>query len=220
MILGLWGIMTYAIKVLHERRSHVAFWVGAAVFIIGLTELISPHTKPLLRGEVHAIMYGGEMLPPPQGAPIIFVVSVANIGTFPSGAGNWGATAIIDGKKYFGHTTLIPERLTASTVKGMPIVYFGKDNIAIKSLHAISEGDVVYGLLLVEFWGLPTTFFRDNPTTFYVSFDDVIGHHYEIQTSTDLVPGPEVYYPGIHQIPLMRIQRPAGANPSAKQTPK
>jgi hypothetical protein len=201
-ILGklLWAALMYAVSrclawifgATFTKGKEAAFLVvvPATVFVLLAAINSSLTDRPRLRGRIDflntiikTVGTGKDAVDKPA---VVIVAYISNIGS-PTTVQGWQLSIQLEGqlKPITSGVEEIPDRLDiVSDAKGAPnLTLFGSDALYSKAVEVpIARGGAIRGILLFAFPGLTQQEISKIGTSYTLSFEDVVGNHYEALT--------------------------------------
>lgn len=190
---------------LRGSRAEVAFWAIVPIFILVVALFATfmsgakdqQISKPLLRGEIDAIVMGrvsGGM----SGTAITVLASIRNLGT-PSIVEGWALSVSVPGAPPMaGRHQAIPETLNLERPDGPPLVVRGRDALYDKTtLSPVGQGNMQRGYLLFLLERVDMTAIYRPGTRIILTYKDVTGKSYVIEKALLGQTSEPSYLPGL-----------------------
>lgn len=147
----LFGHLTKLLRTAQEKK---AYWLGMPlllfIFLLSISSSGTQAIKPELKAHIESIFVNNIESDNPN---LIIVASIENSGLMPSIARTWLVTIKHEGHVINCPIETMPEKIDMNVaprgnIKGRTVTYYGKDNLAVKTISPIPSGGFVQGILL------------------------------------------------------------------------
>lgn len=197
------ALLAVVFQKIKTKKEIIAWWGCGFVLMLAVMQLLGTKSQePNLGGNIQQIQAGG--INNDQDTVAIITVNIMNAGNMQSIIKNWNVEAEVNGNKYSGTFTVMPDTFFFSEPRSSDpsnptkIIYKKEDDILDKSINPIQSGGSMPGILFVVFPRIPPETFKYG-AKFIVSYEDILSKKYTLEISSTAQTTPNVMAtPGLH----------------------